>query len=121
MSYRELVLGLAARLDLVERARGEHRDERVVVEIAAVIFFEHGARLAPRCERGAIELEHDDVLLELRVGRLVGQIADAVSGDELLDLAHVLAARGIDPGHFGHARRDARQLAHCRSCAARGV
>src|SRR5215470_14882018 len=49
-----------------------------------------------------------------RVGWILGPIARTTIGDELLDLAQILASCGRDPRGLGRWRRDAGQLAHGR-------
>jgi hypothetical protein len=62
-----------------------------------MLIIEHHTSLAQQRKRLGGQLELHDVCARLRIGRIVGPVTRATVSDHLVDLAHVLAARGRDP------------------------
>jgi hypothetical protein len=110
---------------VVEHGAAQRGDERVIRQARAVLVVEHRADLAQERKGLGRELEPDRMHARLGIRRVVGPIAGAMVGDEILDLAQVLAAGGREPRRLGHGRCHARQLAHRRerelaTCERRG-
>jgi len=81
----------------VEHGAAQRGDERIIRKARAVFLVEDRTGLAQEREALGRELEPDRMRACLGVRRVIGAIARAVVGDELLDLAEVLAARGREP------------------------
>ncbi|TMQ06361.1 MAG: hypothetical protein E6J91_38155 [Deltaproteobacteria bacterium] len=79
-----------------------------------MLVVEHRARLAKQRKRLGGELEPDHMRASLWIRRIVRPIAGPMTGDEIFDLAKVLADRRCDPRCLGRGRRDAGQLTHRR-------
>lgn len=85
-----------------------HEEEgRVVVELTAGIATNFGHGVAKGGEDVARDFEAEDVALGGGVGRVGGQAAGAVTGDELLHFARGLGAGAREPSAFGFAGGDA--------------
>ena len=92
----------------------QRRDQLIVVEERAALAGERGTDLAQACEHLGAELEPHHVRARLRSGRRVGPVTAAMARYQVLDLAHVLAGRGVAPPSLGLRRRDPGELADGR-------
>src|ERR1043166_6798034 len=111
--YRDLVFRPAGRFAAEARLEGprEGGDDKVaVIEVAAVLFVEQCGALSKHCVCLRRQLQRDGSRADIRVLWVIGRIARAMAGDELLDLVNVLATRFAEPPVFGLPGRDARQL-----------
>ena len=98
----------------VEHRVAQRRDQLIVVEERTVLAGERGADLAQAREDLGAELEPHHVRARLRIGRSVGRVTAAMARHQVLDLAHVLAGRGVAPPGFSLRRRDPGELADGR-------
>ncbi|HEX2688400.1 MAG TPA: hypothetical protein VHN14_17340, partial [Kofleriaceae bacterium] len=108
----------------VEHRAAQRGDERIIRKARAVFLIEDGAGLAQEREALGRELEPDRVRACLGVRRIVRPIARAMIGDELLDLAEVLAAGGREPRCLGRGvatRVSSRTAENASSPPARAV
>ena len=105
--------GLGCR-GVVEYGVAQRGDEPVIGQMAAMFVVEHCVDLAQERERLGRQLKPDDVYAHLGVRWVLGAVAAPMVGDKLLDLAQILAGRGLAPRRLGRGRRDTRQLAHGR-------
>jgi len=96
-----------------EAAPAQDRQERIIIEVLAVLVGQRGPSLAQqRVGVGGDILERDPAQPELRGRSLIGRVAVTAAADQLLDLAQVLATRLIEPRVLVLARGHAGQLAN---------
>jgi hypothetical protein len=86
--------GLAGR-GTVEDGVAQRGDDGVIGEVLTVLVVEDRAGLAEERVRFGVELEAHDVWARLGIGRVVGVVAGTVVGDEVFDLADVLAGGAL--------------------------
>src|SRR5205823_4682306 len=72
---------------IVERRCRERDHELAVIEVSTVLVLQHASRLAKRGHRLWLEPQRDQLLSDLRICRVAGQIAGTMARDEVLDLA----------------------------------
>jgi hypothetical protein len=88
-----------------------HGEQRgVVVETCARVAAHLGQRFAEVGIRFGGDFESKDVPFEIRVARILRQVARPVPGDEILDLSNGSSPRDLEPSVLAFRGGNARQL-----------